>query len=92
MSGPSKPEPVPKEDGIIGRCPLVAPSSFTYSSWDGVSTDWGYRLQPSRPIFDLLRSSPEEQHFLSKWLRPGQIRFAFTRGTTRTLAQNTKWI
>ncbi len=31
-------------DGIIGCCPLVAPSSFPYSSWDGTSADWGYLL------------------------------------------------
>ena len=60
-------------DGIIGCCPLVAPSSFMYSSWDGVSTDWGYQRQPSRPIFDLLRSSPEEQRFLSNWFLQDQV-------------------
>ena len=69
-------------DGIIGCCPLVAPSSFMYSSWDGVSTDWGYQLQPSRPVFDLLRASPEEQRFLSNWLRPDQVWFALTRRST----------
>jgi hypothetical protein len=55
-----------KADCIIGCCPLVVPSSFMYSWWDGVSTDWGYQLQSSRPIFNILLSSPEEQHFLSK--------------------------
>jgi hypothetical protein len=33
-------------DGIIRCCPLVAPSSFQYSSWDGNSADWGYLLRP----------------------------------------------
>jgi ribonuclease HI len=69
-------------DGIIGCCPLVAPSSFMYSSWDGVSTDWGYQLQPNRPIFDLLRSSPAEQRFLSNWFRSDQVWFAVTRRST----------
>jgi hypothetical protein len=41
-------------DGIIGCCPLVAPSSFPYSSWDGTSADWGYLLRPGRPVYDLL--------------------------------------
>ena len=75
-------------DGVIGCCPLVAPSTFRYSSWDGVTTDWGYQLQPSRPVFDLLRSSPEEQRFLSNWLRSDQVWFALTRRTT--LAPSTK--
>jgi hypothetical protein len=52
-------------DGIIGCCPLLAPSSFMYSSWDGVTTDWGNQLYPSSPTYDLLRSTPEEQLFLS---------------------------
>jgi hypothetical protein len=67
-----------------GRGPpsLVAPSSFMYLSWDGVSTDWGYQLQPNRPIFDLLRSPPEEQRFLSKLFRSDQIWFAMTRRST----------
>jgi ribonuclease HI len=69
-------------DGIIGCCPLVAPSSFMYASWNGVSADWGYQLQPSRPVFDLLRASPEEQEFLSNWLRPDQVWFALTRRST----------
>ena len=69
-------------DGIIGCCPLVAPSSFMYSSWDGVSPDWGYQQQPSRPIFDLLRSSLEEQRFLSSWFQPDQVWFALTRRST----------
>jgi ribonuclease HI len=75
-------------DGILGCCPLVAPSSFMYCSWDGITTDWGYQLQPSRPIYDLLRSTPEEQRFLSNWLRSDQIWFALTRWTT--LAPSTK--
>ena len=55
------------------------------SSWDGVSKDWGFdQCQPSRPVFDLLRSSPEEQRFLSNWLRSDQVWFALTRRTTLT--------
>jgi hypothetical protein len=27
-------------DSIEGRCPLMAPSSFPYASWTGVSPDW----------------------------------------------------
>jgi hypothetical protein len=56
-------------DGILGCCPLVAPSSFMYCSWDGITTDWGYQLQPSRPIYILIRSTPEEQRFISNYLR-----------------------
>jgi hypothetical protein len=41
-------------DGIIGCCPLAAPSSFPYSSWDGVSADWGNLFLPNRKIFVLL--------------------------------------
>jgi hypothetical protein len=65
--------------------PLVAPLSFMYSSWDEVSTDWGYQLQPSRPIFDV-PSRPEEQHFLSKFFWQDKIWFTLNR---RTLAQST---
>ncbi len=36
-------------DGIMGCCPLVAPPCM-YSLWDGVSTDFGDQLQPSRPV------------------------------------------
>ena len=71
-----------ESDGIIGCCPLVAPSSFMFSSWDGVSADWGYQLHPRRPVIDLLRASPEEQGSLSNWLRPGQVWFALTRRST----------
>jgi hypothetical protein len=60
-------------DGFIGCSPLVAPSSFMYSSWDGISTDWGYQLQPNQPIFDLLPSSPAEQQFLSNWFWSDQV-------------------
>jgi hypothetical protein len=74
-------------DGIIGCCPLVAPSSFMYSLWDGITTDWGSQLQPSRPIYNLLWSTQEEQLFLSNWLRSDQVWFAVTRRTT--LAPNT---
>jgi hypothetical protein len=59
-----------------------------YCSWDGIATDWGYQLQPSRPIYDLLWSTQEEQRFLSNWLRSGQVRFALTRWTT--LSPSTK--
>jgi hypothetical protein len=61
-----------ESDGIIGCCPLVAPSSFMFSSWDGVSADWGYQLHPRRPVIDLLRASPR-----NKVLSPtgcGQVR------------------
>jgi hypothetical protein len=27
-------------DSIVGCCPLMAPSSFPYASWTGVSPDW----------------------------------------------------
>jgi hypothetical protein len=70
-------------DGIIGCCPLVAPSSFMYLSWDGVSTNCSYQLQANRPRFDLLRSSaessPAEQQFLSNWFRSDQVWFAQLR-------------
>ncbi len=42
-----------ESDGIIGCYPLVAPSSFMFSSWDGVSADWGYQLHPRRPKFKI---------------------------------------
>ncbi len=54
-------------DGIIGCCPLAAPWSFMYCSWDGITTDGGDQLQASRPIYNLPRSTPEEQRFLSNW-------------------------
>jgi hypothetical protein len=75
-------------DGITGGCPLVTPSSFMYCSWDGITTDWGYQLQPNRPIYDLLLSTPEEHQYLSNWLRTDQVWFALTRRTT--LAPSTK--
>ncbi len=55
-----------------------------YSSWDGVSTDWGCQLQPKQPVFDLLRSSPAEQRFLSNsgWFQSDQVWFAVTRRST----------
>jgi hypothetical protein len=28
---------------VIGCCPLMAPSSFAFSSCDGMSADWGYQ-------------------------------------------------
>jgi hypothetical protein len=49
-----------------------------YSSWDGVSTDWGYQLQPNLLTFDLLHSSPGEQCFLSNWFQSDQVWFAVT--------------
>ena len=75
-------------DGIIGCCPLMAPSSFLYSSWNGVSADWGGQLQPRRPVFDLLCASPEEQRSLCGRLRPDQVWFALSRRST--LDMNTK--
>jgi len=69
-------------DGIIGCCPLMAPSSFQYSSWNGVSAEWGFQLRPCRPIFDLLRYSPDEQRSLLGRLRQDQVWFALTRRST----------
>ncbi len=66
----------------------MAPSSFVYSSWDGVSVDWGYLLRPSLPTFDLLRSSPDEQRYLSNWFQQNWVWLALTRRTT--LGQSTK--
>ncbi len=62
----------------------MAPSSFMYSSWDGVSTNWGYQLQPNRPIFDLLLSLPEEWRLLSNWFRSpaDQVWFPVTLQST----------
>ena len=62
-----------------GCCPLVAPSSFPCSSWDGVSADRGYAL-PS--IFVLLCSSPEEQGRLASLMVPGKVCFLLTRKPT----------
>ena len=58
-------------DVIIGCCPPVAPSSFPYSLWNGTvtSADWGYLLQPGRPVYDLLCASPEEQQHFSRLLK-----------------------
>jgi ribonuclease HI len=75
-------------DGIIGCCPLMAPSSFLYSSWNGVSADWGGQVHPRRPVFDLLCASPEEQRSLCGRLRPDQVWFALSRRST--LDMNTK--
>ena len=69
-------------DGIIGCCPLVTPSSFPYSSWDGESADWAYALLPNRLIFVLLCSSPEEQGRLTSPMAPGKVWFALTRKST----------
>jgi len=69
-------------DGIVGCCPLMAPSSFPYSSWTGSSADWGSQMQPRRPVFDLLCASPEIQHSLSGRLRPDQVWFALSRRST----------
>ncbi len=69
-------------DSIIGCCPLVAPSSFPYSSWDGIQADWGYSLLPKLPIFVLLCSSPEEQGRLARLMAPGKVWFALTRKST----------
>jgi hypothetical protein len=69
-------------DGIIGCCPLVAPSSFPYSSWDGTSADWGYLLRPGWPAYDLLCASPEEQQRFSRRLKVDISWFALTRRST----------
>jgi len=76
-------------DGIIGCCPLVAPSSFPYSSWDGMSADWGYQLQPKRPIYDFLCAPPELQQRLAWRLTADRPWFALTRRATldRTVKQ-----
>ena len=55
-------------DGIIGCCPLVAPSSFPHASWNGVTADWWYLIELQRPVIDLLCSSPEEQRRLTRRL------------------------
>jgi hypothetical protein len=76
-------------DGIIGCCPLVAPSSFPYSLWDGTSADWGYLLRPGRPVYNLLCASPEEQQRFSRRLKVDISWFALTRRSTldRTVKQ-----
>ncbi len=60
----------------------MALSSFAFSSWDGMSADWGYQLRPNRPVFDLLCASPEQQLRLSKRMQADQIWFALTRRRT----------
>ena len=55
-------------DGIIGCCPLVAPTSFPFASWNGVTADWGHLLWPQCPVFDLLCSTPDEQRRLTHHL------------------------
>ena len=77
-------------DGVIGCCPLMAPSSFAFSSWDGMSADWGYQLRPNRPVFDLLCASPEQQLRLSKRMQADQVWFALTR--RRTLDRGVKQV
>ena len=76
-------------DGIIGCCPLVAPSSLPYSSWDGMSADWGCQLLPKRPIYDFLCASPELQQRLVWKLTADKPWFALTRRATldRTVKQ-----
>jgi hypothetical protein len=49
-----------------------------YSSWNVVSTDWGYQLLPSQPIFDLLHSWSKELRFLSNLFRLDQVWIALT--------------
>ena len=79
-------------DGIIGCCPLMAPSSFPYSSWTGLggSADWGYQLHPRRPVFDLLCAPPEAQRSFAGRMRPDQVWFALSRRST--LDRNTKLV
>ena len=69
-------------DGIIGCCPLAAPSAFPWSSWNGVTPDWGHQLQPQRPMLDLLCSSPDEQKRLLHHLDNNKVWFALTRRAT----------
>ncbi len=69
-------------DGVIRCFPLAAPSSFPFSSWDGILAKWGYQLRPSRPGFDLLCASPEEPLRLSRRLQADRIWFALTRRST----------
>ncbi len=52
-------------DGIIGCCPLMAPSSFVYASWTGTSADWGSPDRSSRLIYSLLDTTPKLQQYLS---------------------------
>jgi hypothetical protein len=52
-------------DGIIGCCPLMAPSSFAYAMWTGTSADWGSADRSSRLIYSLLDTTPELQRSLS---------------------------
>jgi hypothetical protein len=76
-------------DGIIGCCPLVAPSSLPYSAWDGMSTDWGCQLLPKRPIYDFLCAPPELQQRLAWKLTADKPWFSLTRRATldRTIKQ-----
>ena len=55
-----------ESDAIIGCCPLVAPLSFPYASWDGTSPEWGCQLRRSRPKYDLLCSPKEEQRIFCR--------------------------
>jgi hypothetical protein len=66
-------------DGIIGCCPLMAPSSFEYASWTGTSADWGSLYRSSRLIYSLLDTTQELQQFLSHSLQPDPVWFALTR-------------
>ena len=66
-------------DGIIGCCPLMAPSSFAYASWTGTSADWGSPDRSSRLIYSLLDTTPELQQSLSHRLQPDRVWFALTR-------------
>ena len=69
-------------DSIVGCCPLVAPSSFSHSSWDGESCDWGYQLLPNRRMFDLLCTPLGEQRRFCKLMSADKLWFALTRRTT----------
>ena len=69
-------------DGIVGCCPLMAPSSFPHSSWDGESCDWGYQLRPNRRMFDLLCTPLGEQRRFCKQMSADKLWFALTRRST----------
>ncbi len=69
-------------DGIIGCCPLMAPSSFAYASWTGSSADWGSPDRSSRLIYSLLDTTPDPgdlQQSRSHRLQPDRVWFALTR-------------
>ncbi len=69
----------------------MPPSSFAYSSWTGISADWGSPERSSRLIYSLLDTTLELQQSLSQSLQPDRVWFALTwksnldRGVKRVL-------